>query len=71
VRKGVKVGIVAAIVIIVGAGAYYLVSPLFISTEAEELLPPTAIESEAYQRYVAMNEEEKMQAVKQMNLRNG
>jgi hypothetical protein len=68
VRKGVKIGVIAAIVIIVGVGAYYLASPLFISTEVDELLPTTAVESEAYQRFVSMNEEEKMQAAKQMSI---
>jgi hypothetical protein len=67
VRKGVKIGIIAAIVIVAGAGAYYLVSPLFISTEVDEPLPTTALESGAYQRFVSMNEEEKMQAAKQMS----
>jgi len=68
VRKGVKIGVIAAIVIIVGVGAYYLASPLFISTEVDEPLPTTAVESEAYQRFVSMNEEEKMQAAKQMSI---
>ena len=67
-RKGVKIGVIAAVVIIVGLGAYYLASPLFISTEVDELLPTTAVESEAYQRFVSMNEEEKMQAAKQMSI---
>jgi hypothetical protein len=67
VRKGVKIDIIAAIVIVAGAGAYYLASPLFISTEVDEPLPTTALELEAYQRFVSMNEEEKMQAAKQMN----
>jgi hypothetical protein len=67
VRKGVKIGIIAAIVIVAGAGAYYLASPLFISTEVDEPLPTIALESEAYQRFVSMNEEEKMQAAKQMS----
>jgi hypothetical protein len=68
VRKGVKIGVIAAVVIIVGLGAYYLASPLFISTEVDEPLPTTAVESEAYQRFVSMNEEEKMQAAKQMSI---
>jgi hypothetical protein len=67
VRKGVKIGIISAIVIVAGASAYYLASPLFISTEVDEPLPTTALESEAYQRFVSMNEEEKMQAAKQMS----
>jgi hypothetical protein len=67
VRKGVKIDIIAAIVIVAGAGAYYLASPLFISTEVDEPLPTTALELETYQRFVSMNEEEKMQAAKQMN----
>ncbi|HEY9386844.1 MAG TPA: hypothetical protein VIP70_07375 [Nitrososphaeraceae archaeon] len=39
VRKGVKIGVIAAVVIIVGVGAYYLASPLFIPTEVDEPLP--------------------------------
>ena len=66
-RKGVKVGIISAIVIIVGAGVYYLTSPLFISTEVNEPLPTSAVQSGSFQRFVAMDEEEKMQAAKQMS----
>lgn len=68
VSRGVKIGIIAVIVIIiVGAGAYYLVSPLFISTEVNEPLPSSAVQSESYQRFIAMNEEEKLQAANQMS----
>jgi Electron transfer DM13 len=67
VRKGVKIGVIATIVYHSRCGAYYLASPLFFSTEVDEPLPTTAVESEAYQRFVAMNEEEKMQAAKQMS----
>jgi Electron transfer DM13 len=67
VRKGVKLGIISAIVIIVGAGAYYLVSPLFFSTEVNEPLPTSIVQSESFQKFAAMNEEEKMQAAKQMS----
>jgi hypothetical protein len=67
VRRGIIIGIISAIVIIVGAGAYYLVSPLFISTEVNEPLPTSAVQSESFQRFIAMNEEEKMQAAKQMS----
>ena len=66
-RKGVKISITAAIVIIIGAGAYYLASPLFISTEVNEPLPTSAIESEAYQRFITMSEEEKLDNAKQMS----
>ena len=67
-RRGVKIGIISAIVIIVGVGAYYLASPLFISTEVNEPLPTRVVQSESFQRFIAMNEEEKMQAAKQMSL---
>jgi hypothetical protein len=68
VRRGTKIGIISAIVIIiVGAGTYYLVSPLFFSTEINEPLPTGSVQSESFQRFIAMNEEEKMQAAKQMN----
>ena len=67
VRKGIKFGVVAALVIIVGAGIYYLASPLFISTQINEPLPTSAVKSESYQRFISMNENEKMQAAKQMS----
>ena len=66
-HRGIKIGIISVIVIIVGAGAYYLVSPLFISTEVNEPLPTSAVQSEAFQRFIAMNEEAKTQAAKQMS----
>jgi hypothetical protein len=40
---------------------------LFISTEVNEPLPTSAVQSGSFQRFVAMNEEEKMQAAKQMS----
>ncbi|HZB15915.1 MAG TPA: DM13 domain-containing protein [Nitrososphaeraceae archaeon] len=66
-RKGVKISITAAIVIIIGAGAYYLASPLFISTEVNEPLPTSAVESEEYQKFITMSEEEKLDNAKQMS----
>lgn len=66
-RKGIKFGVVAAIVIIAGAGIYYLASPLFISTQVNEPLPTSAVESESYQRFISMNENEKLQAARQMS----
>lgn len=65
--RGIKVGIISAIVIIVGTGTYYLISPLFNSTEVNEPLPKGTVQSESFQRFIAMNEEEKMQAAKQMS----
>jgi hypothetical protein len=67
VRKGIKFGIVVAIVIIASTGIYYLASPLFISTQVNEPLPTNAVESESYQRFISMSENEKMQAAKQMS----
>jgi Electron transfer DM13 len=68
VHRGTKIGIISAIVIIiVGAGTYYLISPLFFSTEVNEPLPTSAVQSESFQRFTGMNEEEKMQAAKQMS----
>ena len=60
-RKRSKVVVIVAIaVIIAGAGAFYLVSPLFISTQVNEPLPTSAVESEVYQRFISMKEKEKM-----------
>ena len=66
-RRGIKIGVICTIVIIVGVGGYYFASPLFISTEVNEPLPTSIVQSESFQRFVAMNEEEKMQAAKQMS----
>ena len=66
-RRDFKIGIISAIVIIVGAGAYYLASPLFISTEVNEPLPTNAVQSESFERFIAMNGEEKIQTAKQMS----
>ena len=59
--------IVAAVVLIAGAGAVYFVSPLFISAQVNEPLPTSALQSEPYQRFISTNEVEKMQAAKQMS----
>jgi hypothetical protein len=67
VRKGVKIGITTAIVIIIGVGTYYFASPLFISTEVNEPLPTSAVESEVYQKFITMSEEEKLDTAKQMS----
>jgi hypothetical protein len=65
VRKRVKIGIITAIVIIIGVGTYDLASPLFISTEVNEPLPTSAVESEVYQKFITMSEEEKLDTAKQ------
>jgi hypothetical protein len=68
VRRGTKIGIISATVIIIaGAGAFYLISPLFISTEVDEPLPTGAVQSDSFQKFIAMNEEEKMQAAQRMS----
>jgi hypothetical protein len=68
VHKRSKVAILVTIIaIIIGAGAFYLISPLFISTQINEPLPTDVQGSESYQRFIAMNEDEKMQAAKQMS----
>jgi hypothetical protein len=67
-NKRYKVAVIVTIVaIIVGAGAFYLVSPLFISTQVNDPLPTGTEQSEPYQRFISMSEDEKMQAARQMN----
>lgn len=77
-HRGIKLGIIAAITIIVGAGAFYLASPLFISTEINEPLPegaevpqpPAAVlplSSNPLQEFMVMSEEERIEAGRQMN----
>jgi hypothetical protein len=67
VRKGIKIGITSGVVIIISIIAYYLASPLFVSTEVNEPLPASVMKSDAYQKFITMSEEEKMQAAKQMS----
>jgi hypothetical protein len=63
-----KVAVLVTIVgIIVGAGAFYLVSPLFISTQVNDPLPTSAEQSESYHRFISMSEDEKMQTARQMS----
>jgi hypothetical protein len=64
--KRSKVAAIVTIVVIVGVGAYYLVSPLFISTQLNDPLPTGTIEA-SYQRFISMNENEKVEAAKQMS----
>jgi hypothetical protein len=64
--KHSKVAAIVTIVAIVGMGAYYLVSPLFISTQLNDPLPTGTIEG-SYQRFISMNEDEKVEAAKQMS----
>src|SRR5919106_2222238 len=70
-HKRIKFGIIAAIVIIIGVGAFYLASPLFISTEIDEPLPEgselSPPPSNQSQEFMAMSEEERIEAGNQMN----
>jgi hypothetical protein len=73
-RKGIKLGIIGAIIIIVGGvSAFYLASPLFISTEIDEPLPERAEVPAAspplnqFQEFMAMSEEERIEAGNQMD----
>jgi len=70
VRKGIKFGIIGAIVVIIGVTVFYLASPLFISTEIDEPLPEGAEippqSSNQFQEFMAMSEEERIEAGNQM-----
>ncbi|MGH9984611.1 MAG: DM13 domain-containing protein [Nitrososphaeraceae archaeon] len=72
-RKGIKFGIIGAIIIIVGVNVYYLTSPLFISTEIDEPLPEGAevpafpLPSNQFQEFIAMSEDERIEAGNQMD----
>jgi len=68
-RREIKFGIISAIVIITGVSAFYLASPLFISTEIDEPLPEGAElspPSNQLQEFIAMSEEERIEAGNQM-----
>ena len=72
-HKGIKFGIISAIVIIISIGAFYLASPLFISTEIDEPLPEGAEvpapppPSNQFQEFMAMSEEERIEAGNRMD----
>jgi hypothetical protein len=72
-RKGIKFGILGAIIIIVGVNVFYLTSPLFISTEIDEPLPEGAEvpafppPSNQFQEFIAMSEDERIEAGNQMD----
>jgi len=72
-RKGIKFGIIGAIIIIVGVNVFYLTSPLFISTEIDEPLPEGAEvpafppPSNQFQEFIAMSEDERIEAGNQMD----
>jgi hypothetical protein len=72
-HKGIKFGIISAIVIIIGATAFYLASPLFILTEIDEPLPEgtevrsSSSPSNQFQEFMAMSEEERTKVGNQMN----
>jgi Electron transfer DM13 len=70
--KKIKIGIISAIAIIIGLTAFYLASPLFISTEINEPLPkvanvPTPPPSNQFQEFMAMSEGERIEAGSKMN----
>jgi hypothetical protein len=68
-RREIKFGIISAIVIIIGVSAFYLASPLFISTEIDEPLPEGAElspPSNQLQEFITMSEEERIEAGNQM-----
>lgn len=69
-----KVILIASIVIVAGASAFYLASPLFISTEIDEPLPEGAelslspsSASKQFREFVAMSEDERIGAGSQMS----
>jgi hypothetical protein len=74
-RKGIKFGIIGVVVAIMALSAFYLASPLFISTEIDEPFPegaevPAAAPpppSNQFQEFIAMSEEERIEAGSQMN----
>lgn len=71
-HRRVKIGIIGAIIIIIGVSAFYLASPLFISTEIDEPLPegaevPAPPPSNQFQEFMAMSEEERIEAGNQMD----
>ncbi len=64
-RKSTIGGIIAGVA---GAiAAYFLVSPLFIVTEVNEPIPTNDMTMKEYQKFIAMNDEDRMRMAAQMN----
>ena len=74
-NKKVLIIIVITVVALAIPFAIYTISPLFISNSVNEPLPTTAAvvskkaASEEYQKFVSMNEQDRINAAKQMNQR--
>lgn len=67
-RKEIKFGIIGVIVTIIGLSAFYLASPLFISTEINEPLPEGVnVSTPLPQEFLVMSEEKRIEAGSQMN----
>ena len=67
-RKEIKFGIIGVIVTIIGLSAFYLASPLFISTEVNEPLPEGVnVSTPLPQEFLVMSEEKRIEAGNQMN----
>ena len=67
-RKEIKFGIIGVIVTIIGLSAFYLASPLFISTEVNEPLPEGVnVSTPLPQEFLVMSEEKRIEAGSQMN----
>jgi hypothetical protein len=74
-KKMVIVVIIVVVVALAIPFAIYTISPLFISNTVNEPLPTTAAvvskkaASQEYQKFVSMNEQDRINAAKQMNQR--
>ena len=64
--KGSIVGVIAGLVA-AAVAAYFLASPLFIVTEVNEPIPTPEIAMQEYQKFISMDEEERMHKAKQMS----
>jgi len=65
-HKNLLVGIIAAIAVAASLGGYFVVSPLFVTTEVNEPIPAEVASAE-FQKFMLMNEEERMEAATQMS----
>src|ERR671939_1717441 len=74
-NKKVLIIIIVVVVALAIPFAIYTISPLFISNTVNEPLPTTAAvvskkaASQEYQKFVSMNEQDRINAAKQMNQR--
>jgi len=59
--------VIAGIIVAAAVAAYFLASPLFITTEVNEPIPTTEMAMQEYQKFISISEEDRMHMTTQMS----